>query len=56
MALTKADFQELMQQLATGWSSQNTELALACFTEDAVYMEPPDSQLFLGHAHLRPIF
>jgi hypothetical protein len=56
MALTNAEFQGLMHQLATGWTTQNTELALACFTQDAVYMEPPDLQLFLGHSQLRPYF
>jgi hypothetical protein len=29
---------------------------LECFTSDAVYMEPPDIQLFVGHDQLRPYF
>jgi ketosteroid isomerase-like protein len=54
--VTAADFRELMERLATAWSTQDTELALSCFTEDAVYMEPPDIQLYLGHEQLRPYF
>jgi ketosteroid isomerase-like protein len=45
-----------MQRLANAWSTQNTDLGLACFAEDAVYMEPPDIQIYRGHAQLRPYF
>jgi SnoaL-like domain len=54
--LNSAEFQALMARLADGWSRQNTEQALSCFTEDAIYMEPPDIQLYQGHAELRPYF
>lgn len=54
--LNTARFRQLMEQLARGWSEQNTELALACFASDAVYMEPPDIQLYIGHDQLRPYF
>ena len=50
------EFRELMERLARAWSTQDTELGLSCFTEGAVYMEPPDLQLYLGHAELRPYF
>jgi hypothetical protein len=50
------DFAELMHQLARGWSTQDTELALACFTADAVYIEPPDIQHFAGQKQLRAYF
>jgi ketosteroid isomerase-like protein len=50
------EFRELMNRLADGWSRQNTEQALSCFTEDAVYMEPPNIQFFEGHTQLRPYF
>ncbi|NJL93630.1 MAG: nuclear transport factor 2 family protein [Anaerolineae bacterium] len=53
---TSADYETLMQSLAHAWSTQATEAALACFAEDAVYMEPPDIQLYLGHVQLRPYF
>lgn len=49
-------YRALMQRLADAWSSQDVETALSCFSDDAVYMEPPDIQLFLGKAQLRPYF
>jgi ketosteroid isomerase-like protein len=54
--LDLAAFQALMHQLAHAWSIQDTESALACFTPDAVYMEPPDIQLYQGHGQLRAYF
>ena len=45
-----------MNRLADGWSRQNTEQALSCFSEDAIYMEPPEIQFFEGHDQLRPYF
>ena len=53
---TFAQFSRLMSQLADSWQSQNTEAALNCFTKDAVYMEPPNIQLYIGHEQLRPYF
>jgi ketosteroid isomerase-like protein len=49
-------FAALMQRLAEAWSDQNAAAALACFTPDAIYMEPPDIQLYQGHAQLQPYF
>jgi uncharacterized protein YciI len=49
-------FRELMQKVERGWSTQDTELALSAFAADAVYMEPPNLQLYRGHAELRPYF
>jgi len=54
--LTAAQFRELLQKVERGWSTQDTALALAAFTADAVYMEPPNLQLFRGHLELRPYF
>jgi ketosteroid isomerase-like protein len=45
-----------MGRLARAWTEQDTEAALACFTPDAIYMEPPDAQLFVGYEQLRPYF
>ena len=45
-----------MTKLAAAWTAQNTELALACFTPDAMYMQPPDKQFYVGHRQLRPYF
>jgi uncharacterized protein YciI len=54
--LTTAQFRELIQKVERGWTTQDTELALSAFTADAVYMEPPNVQLYRGHAELRPYF
>ena len=54
--LTFPQFTQLMTTLAQSWTEQNTEAALGCFTGDAVYMEPPNIQLYLGHEQLRPYF
>jgi hypothetical protein len=54
--MTVAEFRELMEQLARAWSTQDTDLGLSCFTEDALYTEPPDIQLYRGHEQLRSYF
>lgn len=54
--LDEQQFTDLMRTLAAAWGRQDTEAALACFAEDAVYMEPPDIQLYTGHDQLRPYF
>ena len=51
-----AAFKELMDRVARGWSTQNTDLALSAFAPDALYTEPPDLQIYRGHSELRPFF
>ena len=53
---TAAELQALLQSLARAWSEQNTPAALACFTPDALYMPPPDQQLYRGRDDLRALF
>lgn len=55
-SLDAQGFAALMDRLARAWAELDTEEALACFATDAVYMEPPDIQLFQGHQELRPYF
>jgi hypothetical protein len=50
------EFNALMSQLAKAWTTQNTDMAIECFASDAVYMQPPDEQLYIGHDQLRPFF
>jgi len=45
-----------MQNVAEGWSTQNTALAISSFSEDAIYIQPPNIQLYQGHSQLRPYF
>jgi hypothetical protein len=49
-------FRELMQTVAAGWNEGNPAKAANCFTEDAVYMEPPDKQVYVGRAALFEFF
>jgi len=50
------DFEKLMNNIAEGWSTQNTDQALSSFSQDAIYMEPPNTQYYRGHQQLRPYF
>ena len=54
--ISTQEFKTLMNSIATGWSTQNTDLALSSFDENAIYMEPPNVQYYQGHAQLRPYF
>jgi hypothetical protein len=54
--LNAAAFSDLMDRLADGWSQQKTDEALACFTEDATYMEPPDIQFYKGAFPVASVF
>ena len=54
--LTGAQFAGLIGTLGDAWEALDTEAAVACFTSDAVYMQPPDQQLFRGHDELRAYF
>jgi len=45
-----------MQTVAAGWNEGNSAKAAKCFTEDAVYMEPPDKQVYVGRAALFEFF
>ena len=54
--LTGHEFSLLMGRLENAWSTQNTDSALACFAEDATYMQPPDEQFYKGHEQLRLYF
>jgi hypothetical protein len=54
--ITQAQFNALMARVEQGWSTQNTDLALSAFDSNCIYMEPPNEQLYVGHAQLRPYF
>ena len=46
----------LMNTVADGWNEGNAMKAAACFAEDAVYMEPPDRQLYIGQKAIYEFF
>jgi hypothetical protein len=45
-----------LNEVASGWEGGDPERALGAFTHDAVYIEPPDIQLFRGRDELRRYF
>jgi hypothetical protein len=51
-----AAFHATLETVAAGWNTNRAELAASCFTEAAVYLEPPDRQLYLGRTALREFF
>ena len=55
-ALGPAGFRALLDSVAAGWNTNRAELAASCFTEAAVYLEPPNRQLYRGRAALREFF
>ncbi len=54
--MTTEGFRDLLERLARAWSTQDTDAGISCFTESALYTEPPDIQLYRGHDELRPYF
>jgi hypothetical protein len=51
-----AEFRALLDRLAIGWNSGDARAAAECFTDDAVYTEPPRKQLYIGRAALYKFF
>ena len=49
-------FVTLMQTIAESWNAGDTLRALDRFTDDAVYLEPPDSQRYEGRDELFAFF
>ena len=56
MPLTFEEFQRLMQTVADGWNEGDPRKAADCFGEDAIYVEPPDKQLYHGREQLYQFF
>lgn len=54
--VSEEEFRELLDILASSWESQDAATAVQLFTQDALYMEPPDVQLFEGHDQLASYF
>ena len=53
---TKEQFEKLMQTVADGWNEGNARKAADCFAEDAVYLDPPDRQVYRGREELFRFF
>ena len=54
--ITTDDFRQLMNNVAEAWNNGNARNAAACFTDDAVYIEPPDKQVYIGQQALYEFF
>ena len=53
---TTAEFRAVMNTLAEAWNAGDARRAAECFTEDAVYIEPPDKQIYRGRNALYRFF
>lgn len=56
MKISTDEFKLLMQTIADGWNEGDARKAADCFSEDAIYVEPPDKQLYRGRAELYEFF
>jgi SnoaL-like domain len=54
--LGPAEFRAVLDSVAAAWNTNRADLAASCFTEGAVYLEPPNRQLYRGRAGLREFF
>lgn len=54
--MTETEFEQLMQTIANGWNEGDAHKAAHCFSEDAIYVEPPDKQLYRGREELFEFF
>jgi hypothetical protein len=54
--MTAHEFEQLMQTVADSWNQRDAGKAAACFSEQAVYLEPPEKQLYRGRAELYEFF
>jgi len=56
MKISTSEFERLMQTIAKGWNEGDARKSAECFSEDAVYVEPPDKQVHHGRAELYEFF
>ncbi len=54
--LSASEFEKLMQTVAEGWTEGDARKAADCFTEQAIYTEPPDKQIYKGRDALFKFF
>jgi hypothetical protein len=54
--LTGEDFRSLLETVARGWNIGDANASAACFAENAVYLEPPDRQLYRGRDEIYEFF
>jgi ketosteroid isomerase-like protein len=54
--ITVTQFTNLMRTVAAGWNEGDAKKAADCYTEDALYTEPPDRQVYAGRKSLYEFF
>lgn len=54
--LTPDEFRRLMRQVAAGWNAGDARRAADCFTDNAIYTEPPAKQVYRGREALFKFF
>jgi hypothetical protein len=54
--MNSVEFRQLMNTIAEGWNEGNAHKAADCFSEEAVYIEPPDTQVYHGRDELYEFF
>jgi len=47
---------DLLERLASAWNASDADAAAALFSEDAVYMKPPDRRRYRGRSEIREFF
>jgi len=56
LKLSSLQFNQLLSTVAEGWNTGDAKAASDCFSEDAVYTEPPNQQLYKGRRELYEFF
>jgi ketosteroid isomerase-like protein len=51
-----SDLADLLIRLAESWNAGDAKAAADCFTDDAIYVEPPQKQVYSGRAALFEFF
>lgn len=54
--ITSEEFKSLMQRLAQAWNGANARTAANCFTDDGIYLDPPDKEICVGREALYEFF
>jgi ketosteroid isomerase-like protein len=54
--MDSVEFKKLMNTIAEGWNEGDARKSADCFSEEAVYIEPPDKQVHHGRAALYEFF
>ncbi len=54
--MNSLEFKKLMNTIAAGWNEGDARKSADCFSEGAIYIEPPDKQVYHGRDALYEFF